>query len=250
MADTEDTLADTSAEKAYAAEAVADMDKPGTPAPAETAVPVAEPVAGPATARRARPPKPAAAAPAKRAARTTRKAPRAARAPKGTRTAPKTTRAGAAAPQTPFIAQLKEIPMDMTASITEAVNGAQEKAKEAFTKTSALAGEYGEFAKGNVEAFVESGKILASGLQELGNSFIAEGKSAFETATADVKALTSVKSPADFFKLQSELLRRNFDTAIAYGSKNGEAVLKLTNEVIAPISGRISLAVEKVRKAA
>jgi len=170
--------------------------------------------------------------------------------------APKTVKASTAkastvaAPTIPFIAKIKEIPMDVTTSIKDAVNGAQDKAKEAFTKTSAAASEYTEFAKGNVEAFVESGKILASGLQELGNKFVADSKSAYETATADVKALSGIKSPTDFFKFQTDLLRRNIDTAIAYTSKNGEAVLKLTNDVIAPISGRVSLAVEKVKKAA
>ncbi len=156
----------------------------------------------------------------------------------------------AAAPKPRFLAQLKELPMDMTASIKDAVSGAQEKAKEAFTKTSAAATEATEFAKGNVEAMVESGKILASGLQELGNAFVAESKTAFETATADVKALSGVKSPTDFFKLQTALLRRNFDTALAYGTKTGEAMVKLGGEAIAPLTGRVTLAVEKVKKAA
>lgn len=155
-----------------------------------------------------------------------------------------------AATKTSFIDQLKEIPMDMTTSIKDAVSGAQDKAKEAFTKTSAAASEYGEFAKGNVEAVVESGKILASGLQELGNKFIADSKTAFETASADVKALTSVKSPTEFFQFQTDLLKRNFETAVSYGTKTSEAMLKLSGDVIKPISGRVTLAVEKVKAAA
>jgi phasin family protein len=164
--------------------------------------------------------------------------------------APKSAVSVADAPKVPLIEQLKETPMDITATVTDAVAEAQEKAKEAVSKTTALAGEYGEFAKGNVEAFVESGKILAAGLQDMGSKFVADSKSVFETLTADVKDLSSVKSPTDLFKLQTALLRRNFDTAVAYGSKTSEAMLKLTNEVIAPISGRVSLAVEKVRNAA
>jgi phasin family protein len=150
----------------------------------------------------------------------------------------------------PFIAQLKEIPMDVTSSIKDAVSGAQEKAKEAFTKTSAAATEYGEFAKGNAEAFVESGKILASGLKALGTTIVADGKSAFDTASADVKSLTSVKSPTDLFQLQSDLLRRNFDSAVAFGSKTSEAMMKLTNDMMAPISTRVNLAVEKIKTVA
>lgn len=316
MADTEDSKAETSAEKAYAAaaEAVVDKEVPQTEvAPADVAPVEVDPVEFPAKPKRARktredviaapqpekslaekspaeksPPEkspveaspkatpPAAAkrikAPVVKATRSASKpAPKpvvkraaAKAAPKAPvrkikqapTTAPATAKTlaaakpGTSAPHFPFIAQLKDIPMDVTSSIKDAVSGAQAKAKEAFDKTSAAASEYGEFAKGNVEAFVESGKILASGLQELGNGFIADSKVAFETATSDVKALTSVKSPTDLFKLQTELLRRNFDSAIAYGTKASEAMVKLTNEVVAPLSGRVTLAVEKVKKAA
>lgn len=170
-------------------------------------------------------------------------------APKPVKTAAVPAKA-AARSNLPFIAQLKEIPMDVSNSIKEAVTGAQAKAKEAFSKTSAAATEASDFAKGNVEAFVESGKILATGLQELGNTFLADSKTAFDTATADVKMLTSVKSPTDFFQIQTELLRRNIDHAVAYSSKTSESLLKLTNDVIAPLSGRVNLAVEKIKKAA
>jgi hypothetical protein len=159
------------------------------------------------------------------------------------------------APAKPLpLTQIKDKTMDMTSKFTDGLKGvvsdAQAKAKEAFEKSSAIFSEYNEFAKGNVEATVESGKIFASGLQGMGTSLVAEGKSAFETMTTDFKDLSAVKTPADFFKLQSDLFRRNFDTAVAYGSKNSEAMLKLANEVMAPISGRVSLAVDKVRKAA
>lgn len=166
-------------------------------------------------------------------------------------TAPKSAKASApATPRPSFIAQLKEIPMDVSTTIKDAVDGAQAKAKEAFSKTSAAASEYTDFAKGNVEAIVESGKIIAVGLQEIGNQAVAETKTAFDTLVADAKALSSVKSPIDFFKLQTELLRRNIDHAVAYGSKTSESVIKLTSDAIAPISGRVTLAIEKVKKAA
>ena len=45
-------------------------------------------------------------------------------------------------------------------------------------------------------------------------------------------------------------MRKYFDGVVAYNSKNAEAALKLANEAFQPISSRVSLAVEKVRKAA
>ena len=139
---------------------------------------------------------------------------------------------------------------DYTAKIKDVVATAQDRAKAAFEKTSGYASEYGEFTKGNLEAVVESGKILAAGLQDMGKTYVAEGKSAVETITADVKTFAGVKTPADFFKLQGELMRRNFDAAVASTSKHSEAVVKLAGDAFAPISTRVSLAVEKVKQAA
>jgi phasin family protein len=157
-----------------------------------------------------------------------------------------------AAPKTVF-QQLKDKTMEtteFTSKIKTAVGEAQTKAKEALGKGAATFTEYNEFSKGNVEAVVASGKILASGVQSLGKTFVDDGKSAFETLTAEVKELAAVKSPTDFFKLQAAFLRRNFETAVANTSKNSEAIVKLANEVAAPISARVSLAVEKVKQAA
>jgi len=68
--------------------------------------------------------------------------------------------------------------------------------------------------------------------------------------TADAKALAAVKSPTEFFELQTSLLKRNFETAFALTSKNTEAAVKLAGDAFAPISNRVALAVEKVKKAA
>ncbi|MDB5724706.1 MAG: phasin family protein [Novosphingobium sp.] len=157
-----------------------------------------------------------------------------------------------AAPKTVF-QQLKDKTMETTEFTTKlksAVGEVQTKAKEALGKGAATFGEYSEFSKGNVEAVVASGKILATGMQALGTTLVADGKTAFETLTAEVKELAAVKSPTDFFKLQAAFLRRNFETVVANTSKNSETIVKLANEAAAPISARVSLAVAKVKKAA
>lgn len=144
----------------------------------------------------------------------------------------------------------KTTPTDFIASFQSAFGEFQTKAATAYEKSTAALTEANDFAKGNVEAVVESGKILASGLQELGTSFVSESRSAFDTITTEVKELASVKTPAEFFSLQGNLARKNFDNAVAQASKNTEALLKLANEVFSPLSSRVSLAVEKVSKAA
>lgn len=152
-------------------------------------------------------------------------------------------------------ASRKEHPIMTTANefsekFQSAFKDASEKAKTAFEKSQAAFGDAGEFAKGNVEAVVESSKILAAGLQELTKGYAAEGKSAMETLTAEIKELASAKSPTEFFEKHTALMRKQFDAAVAASSKHSEAVLKLANEAFQPISNRVSLAVEKMKVAA
>ena len=139
---------------------------------------------------------------------------------------------------------------DFTKPFVDVVADAQTKAKSAFDKSAQLAAEATEFAKGNVEALVESGKIYAAGVQDLGKTYAEEAKTAYETLTADLKELAAVKSPAELFQLQAKLARRNFDAWVAYGSKSTDAAIKLAGETLAPISSRVSLAAEKLGKAA
>jgi hypothetical protein len=131
-----------------------------------------------------------------------------------------------------------------------AFKDASEKAKTAFEKSQAAFGDAGAFAKGNVEAVVESSKILASGLQELTKGYVAESKTALESFTAEVKDLATAKSPTEFFEKHSALMRKQFDAAVAASSKHSEAMLKLANEAFQPISNRVSVAVDKMKQAA
>jgi phasin family protein len=170
--------------------------------------------------------------------------------------APKAQPAKANAP-VPTITELKEKIMataktttDFAKPFTEAVSDFQSKAKAAYDKSAVYAAEATEFAKGNVEAVVESTKVYAAGVQDLSKSYVEDAKSAYETFTADLKEFAAVKSPAELFQLQGKLARRNFDALVAYSSKNTDAVTKLVNEAFAPISGRVSLAAEKISKAA
>ena len=220
----DEAKAEVLAEKAYAAAAA---DAPVAKKAAATKKPAAKKIAKPATAKKVA---------AKKIAKPAAK--------KAAKAAPLKSK------DTTIMAKTQQAAEDFTAKVKEAVTEAQDRAKLAFEKSQAFAGEAGEFTKGNVEALVESGKVLAAGLQDMGKDYVVEAKSAFETVQADLRELAAVKSPADFFKLQGEILRRNFDAAVVTGSKNSEKVVKLANEAFAPIQNRVSLAIEKVKQAA
>ncbi|HET9510710.1 MAG TPA: phasin family protein [Sphingomonas sp.] len=125
-----------------------------------------------------------------------------------------------------------------------------DRAKAMFSKSQSAVADMGEFGKGNVEAMVESGKIAAKGLETLGQDAADYTRRSFETMTSAFKTLASVKSPTEFFQLQSEYVRSAFDQAVAQSSKTTEAMIKLTSDAAQPLSNRFAVAVEKVKTAA
>jgi phasin family protein len=139
---------------------------------------------------------------------------------------------------------------DFTATAQNTAAEMQNRAKAAFEKSTALTGEVTEFHKGNLEALVESSKLLASGMQDLGRTYMEDARTAADTVTDDVKKMAAIKSPTELFQLQGEIARRNFDAAVAQTSKSTEAMMKLVTGAFAPLSNRASVAAEKVSNAA
>lgn len=266
---------DAAAEKAYAdaaaktanAEKVAKAVEADAPKPEASAKVVKKAVAKKAPAKKAAPKKAAAKkAPAKKAA--PKKAAAKKAAPKKTAAAKKPAKKApvkvaakkAAKPATNPVIKLKETIMataektDFTAKAKEMAADAQTRAKTVYTTATAKAGEFaaeaGEFNKANLDAVVESGKIFFEGAQAIGRENVETGKTVIETVTEDAKKMAGVKSPTELFQLQGELARRNFDAVVGFGSKRTEAWVKLYNDAFAPISNRVSVAAEKISKAA
>jgi phasin family protein len=249
---------DAAAEKAYAEAsakvAVAPKPEAAPAAKVVKAAPAAQKVAAPkkpVVAKKAAPAKKPAAKTAKKVAtKTPMKKPVLAK-----KAAPKAAKP-AAAPATNPVIKLKDTIMatakntDITATAKDMLADVQTRAKTAFAKTSEFTADAGEFTKANVEAVVESGKIFFAGAQELLKDNVETGKTVIETVTEDAKKVAAIKSPTELMQLQGEIARRNFDAVVAYGSKRTEAWVKLYNDAFAPISNRVSVAAEKISKAA
>lgn len=255
MADRPDIKADAAAEKAYAdasdqvsARKIADAVEAGAPKAEPDTGKIAEAVeAKPAPKKAAAKKKVAAAKPK---AKPARKAPAKPRFPvePGARAAKPVSKSPISELKDTIMATAKTT--DFTKTAQDAAAELQNRAKAAYEKAQAYAGEMTEFNKGNFEAFVESGKIFASGMQTIARNEAEAAKGAFETTTTDLKALAGVKSPTELFKLQGEIARRNFDAAVAHYSKSAEVSMKLANDAFAPLSNRLSLAAEKASQAA
>jgi len=264
---------DAAAEKAYAEAAAKVVEAPkaqkaAPAAPAAGAVkaapaaktpaakaPAAKIIAAPKKAPAAKPAAPAKKAPAKTVIKTATPKPVAAKlvlAKKAAQTAGKP----AATPTINPIIKLKDTIMatanntDITATAKDMLADVQTRAKTAYAKTGEFTAEAGEFTKANVDAVVESGKIFFAGAQELLRDNLETGKTVMAIVTEDAKKVAAIKSPTELMQLQGEIVRRNFDAVVSFGSKRTEAWMKLTNEAFAPISNRVSVAAEKIKKAA
>jgi phasin family protein len=106
------------------------------------------------------------------------------------------------------------------------------------------------FSQGNLEAMVKSGQIWAAGVQDIGKQIAATAQASFDETMSTFKALTSVKSLKDAFDLQSMLARTTVEKTLAESGKLTDASMKLTEQALAPITARVSLAMEKFAKTA
>jgi len=169
-----------------------------------------------------------------------------------------------AAPATPPAAvpaaPQKETVMN-TETVTQTIEQNQDRAqafmgdmndrtKGAMEKGAKLVEELSAFNKGNIEAIVESSKIAARAIETMGQDAAAFAKTAFEQQTAAWRQLASVKSPTEFMKLQSEMIRQSFDQMVQQSSRSTETVMKLAGEVAQPISNRMAIAADKMKVAA
>ncbi|HZG07476.1 MAG TPA: phasin family protein [Allosphingosinicella sp.] len=241
--------ASASAHVAKAADKSADAPKAAAaPAKAE-AHKAAAPAAKADTPKKAAPARRAAAAkaakPARKAARTFAKAAPAAAA--------SATRAAKAAVRTSTDTinegtRTMKNETNKVADRVQAVFGdANARAKTAFERNTRFAEEMTDFTKGNVAAIVASTKVAAKGVETIGQEVAELSRRSFEEASASIRNFAEIKSPTDFFRLQTEFARGQFDTLVAEGAKLSEAMIKMAGDVAQPLTSRYSVAAEKVK---
>jgi phasin family protein len=139
---------------------------------------------------------------------------------------------------------------DGVAKATANFETTQAKVKEGMEKAMKTAEEFVTFGQGNVEAVVKSSQIWAAGVQDLSKHVAATAQATFDETFSTFKALTSVKSLKDAFDLQAAFARSAMEKTLAESGKLTDASMKLTEQALAPITARVTLAVEKFGKAA
>ena len=109
--------------------------------------------------------------------------------------------------------------------------------------------EFLNFGQANVEAFVKSGQIFATGLQELSKQIAATAQATVYETMSTYRALTTVKSVKEALDLQASLARFAMEKAVTQTGSVAEASFKLAEQAIAPIAGRVTVAVDSLKVA-
>ena len=141
----------------------------------------------------------------------------------------------------------QKLTADATARATEMFGDVSARAKTAMEKSSKGVEEMVEFSKGNLEAVVASGRVAAKGMQEIAKYSADYGRKSIEDANATAKKFAAVKSPTEFFALQSEVAKSNLDAFVGEASKFAESYMKLLGEIVQPMQNRYAVAAEKVK---
>jgi phasin family protein len=133
---------------------------------------------------------------------------------------------------------------EVAAVATAGFEQAQVQMKEGVQRAMKTAEQVAHFSQGNVEAFVKSSQILASGWQDLSKLFAANAKASLDESITTFKALSSVKSLKEAFDLQTSFARTSLEKAVSESGKITEHSLKVAEQAFAPISARVNAAVE------
>lgn len=143
----------------------------------------------------------------------------------------------------------KKFTTDATERANEMFGDVSARAKTAMEKGSKGLEDMVEFSKGNLEAVVASTRVAAKGAQDIARYSAEYGRKSIEEANATAKKFAAVKSPTEFFALQSEVAKANLDAMVGEASKFAEGYMKLLGEIVQPIQNRYAVAAEKVKSA-
>ena len=148
---------------------------------------------------------------------------------------------------------------DATKQIEEAVKVGKKSVEQALSMSKEQVGKASEaFFKGyddvsamnkeSVDAVVKAGEVLTKGSETVGKAYFEFAQASVEASVEAAKAMMSAKTPKDFFDIQSEYARTNFDKFLAESTRLSEMSVKVTNEAFDPLKAQVNGSFEKAFK--
>jgi len=107
--------------------------------------------------------------------------------------------------------------------------------------------DFAAFSQGNVEAFVKSGQVLAGGMQDMAKQMNATAQASMEEAMAAFRAMSGIRTFQQAVEMQATLARTTVEKAMSQTGHAAQTSIKLAEQAIAPIAGRVTLAVESFK---
>ncbi len=130
------------------------------------------------------------------------------------------------------------------AKATHGFEASQAKMKEQMEKMMKTTEDFMTFSQGNVEALIKASQIFTTGVQDLSKHLAATTQASVQESVATAKALSGVKSVKEAVELQTGFARTLVEKMVAETSKMTDASLKITEQAIAPLTARMTKAVE------
>ena len=134
-------------------------------------------------------------------------------------------------------AQASEAFETMSIAGNKALKNGFEKAAEAF-------GDFNDFSKDNVDAFVASASTATKGAEKIGARVASYTKQSMEDGVATAKKVASVKSVQEFIELQSDFAKSSLDTYIGEVNKLADLYASSIKDAMKPLNDRMTAAVE------
>lgn len=128
------------------------------------------------------------------------------------------------------------------------VKAQQEQMEKASAQVMKGYEELTALTKGNVDAFVQSGTVVAKGAEEAGKQVAAFTQSSLEKGVSNAKSMLAVKTIQELVELQKAYTKASLDALMSESTKLQELTVKVANEALAPLSARVNATVEVLSK--
>ncbi|WP_424136863.1 phasin family protein [Roseomonas chloroacetimidivorans] len=123
-----------------------------------------------------------------------------------------------------------------------------EQANKAAAGSMKAAQEFAEFSRGNAETLAQVAQTWMIGTQDISRQAFGFAQSLTEQALEGARALSGVKSLKEAAEIQATYTRNTLDRVMSETAKLQEASFRLAEQVSAPVTQRVTLAVERVTK--
>lgn len=129
-----------------------------------------------------------------------------------------------------------------TAAPADAIN-------KSMQQTMALSGQFGELSRDGLEAFGQSVKAAASGIEAINSRTFAFMKTAMDRNIEAMTALTGAKTVEDFTTAQSEFATASMRTMMAEFNEMSELFSETVRNAAAPLNAQAGSFAEKIQSA-